>query len=113
VGLTQLRALAHDCAFARSHALVSERALRIGLSQLLHMFYAAFLMLFGAKGKSIESLAKAPDFRDFHDRIRAGGVNLADDERKLEYAKVHMNQVLRNRRTGRFQEALRIVSMGM
>jgi aminoglycoside phosphotransferase (APT) family kinase protein len=82
------------------------------MSQFLHMFYVALLMLLGSKGKSIQSNAKAPDFRDFHDRIWAGVVNLADEERKLEYAKVHMNQVLQNGRTMRFQEALRIVAMG-
>ena len=53
-------------------------------------------MLVGSKGKSIESNAKAPDFRDFHDCIWAGGVSLANDERKLKYAKVHMNRVLQN-----------------
>jgi len=83
------------------------------MSQIVHMFYAVVFMLLGSKGKSIESNAKAPDFRDFHDCIWAGGVSLANDERKLEYAKVHMNQVLQNLRAVRFQEALRIVSMGM
>ena len=83
------------------------------MSRLLHVFYAAFLVLLGSKGKSIEANTKALDFRDLHDRIWAGEVSLAGDERKLEYAKVHMNQVLRSRRTAQFQEALRIVSMGM
>jgi len=83
------------------------------MSQLLHMFYAAFLMLFGARGKSIDSLSNAPDFRDFHDRIWTGEVNLANDEIKMEYAKVHMNQALRNRRTTRFRDALQIVSRGV
>jgi hypothetical protein len=78
------------------------------MSQLLHIFYAAFLMLSGSRGKSVQWNTKAPDFRDFHDRMWAGGVSLAGDETKLEYARVHMNQVLQNRRTARFQEALRI-----
>jgi thiamine kinase-like enzyme len=82
------------------------------MSQIVHMFYAVVFMLLGSKGKSIESSARAPDFRDFHDRIRAGGVSLANDERKVEYAKVHMNRVLQNLRAVRFQEALRIVSTG-
>jgi hypothetical protein len=55
----------------------------------------------------------APDFRDFHDRIWAGEIDLADGERKLEYAKVHMKQVLGNRGTARFREALGIVAVGM
>lgn len=83
------------------------------MSQLLHMFYPAVLMVLSLKGKSIEWKAKAPDFRDFHDRIRAGEIDLAGDDRKLEYAKVHMNQLLQNGRTVRFQKALQIVSRGM
>lgn len=82
------------------------------MSQLLHLFYPAFVMLFNSKGKSIDSIANAPDFRAFHDRIWAGQVDLAGDETKREYAKVHMNQALLSRRTARFQEALRIVSTG-
>jgi hypothetical protein len=82
------------------------------MSQIVHMFYAVVFMLLGSKGKSIESNTKAPDFRDFHDRIRAGGVSLASDERKVEYAKVHMNELLQNLRAVRFQDALRIISMG-
>lgn len=83
------------------------------MSQLLHMFYPAFIMLFSCKGQVIGSVANAPGFRDFHARLRAGDINLANDETKLQYAKVHMNQLLQNGRTARFQEALRIVASGM
>jgi len=83
------------------------------MSQLLHMSYAAFIMLFSCKGRSIESLANTPDFGDFHDRVRAGEVNLADDEKKLEYVRVHLNQFLQDGGTRRFREALRIVSSGI
>jgi len=83
------------------------------MRQFLHLFYPAVIMLFSCKGRSIESLANTPDFRDFHDRVRAGEVNLADDERKLEYARVHLNQLLQDGRSMRFQEALRSVSGGM
>jgi hypothetical protein len=38
---------------------------------------------------------------------------LGDGATKVEYARVHMNQILRDRGTARFQEALRIVSAGM
>jgi aminoglycoside phosphotransferase (APT) family kinase protein len=82
------------------------------MSQLLHVFYAAFLMLFGCKGKAIDSIAGAPDFRDFHERLRAGEIDLADEGGKLEYAKVHLNQALQDMRGVRFREALRIVAAG-
>jgi hypothetical protein len=78
--------------------------------QALHMFYAMIFLLLGSSGKPIELNAKAPDFRDFHDGIWAGEISLASAEMKLRYGRVHMNQVLQNMRTTRFQDALRIVS---
>ena len=82
------------------------------MGQFLHMFYAAFLMTVGATGKPIELNAKAPDFRNFHDRIWAGEVSLGSAEAKLQYARVHVNQFLQNAREARFHDALRIVSIG-
>ena len=80
------------------------------MRQLLHLFYPAFIMALSCKGRSIGSIANAPDLPNFLARIWAGEIDLADDETKLEYAKAHMNQALQNSRTPRFQEALRIVS---
>ena len=80
------------------------------MRQLLHMFCPVVLMLLGLAGKPIDSNAKAPGFRDFHDRIWAAEVSLATDEAKLQYARVHMNQFLQNMRDVRFRDALRIVS---
>jgi aminoglycoside phosphotransferase (APT) family kinase protein len=82
------------------------------MRQLLHMFYPVVLMLWGRTGKPVDSNGKAPGFRDFHDRMWAGEISLATDEAKLQYARVHMNQFLRNMREVRFQDALRIVSGG-
>ena len=83
------------------------------MSQIVHIFYAVVFMFLGSKGKPIEPLhTKVPDFRDFHERIRGGGVSLAGDESKVEYGRVHMNQVLQNLRGVRFREAMRIVAMG-
>lgn len=39
---------------------------------------------------------KKPDFRDFHDRIWASEISLANDEAKLQYAWVHMDQILKD-----------------
>ncbi len=80
------------------------------MRQLLHMFYPAVLMMLSLAGKPINSNEKAPGFRDFHDRIWAGEVSLGTDEAKLQYARVHMNQLLQNMQEVRFQEAIRIVS---
>ena len=67
-------------------------------------------MMLAAKGKPIDLNMKKPDFSDFHDRIWAGDISLATDEAKRQYACVHMEQILRNMRTKRFEDALRIVS---
>jgi hypothetical protein len=67
-------------------------------------------MVLGLAGKPMASDEKAPEFRDFHDRIWPGEVSLASDEAKLQYARAHINQFLQNAREPRFQEALRIVS---
>jgi aminoglycoside phosphotransferase (APT) family kinase protein len=80
------------------------------MRQTMHVLYAIVFMLFGSGGKPIDPHAKAPDFRDFHNRIWSGEISLASNEAKLQYARVHMNQVLENMRTARFQDALRIVS---
>jgi thiamine kinase-like enzyme len=81
------------------------------MRQVAHMFYTmVFMLLASASGKQIEANAKAPDFRAFHDSILAGEVSLATDEAKLQYAWVHMNQLLQNMRAKRFEDALRVVS---
>jgi hypothetical protein len=80
------------------------------MRQITHMSYSMVFLRLGSGGQAIEAHTKAPDFRDFHDRMWAGEIDLADDARKLEYGRVHMNQVLQNMRTVRFGDALRIVS---
>ena len=80
------------------------------MRQLAHVAYAALCMQLGSAGKAIEPETKVPDFRDFHHRLWNGEIGLETPEAKLQYGRVHMNQVLRNMRTPRFQDALRIVS---
>ncbi|MEO7633041.1 MAG: hypothetical protein ABIU20_06580, partial [Blastocatellia bacterium] len=81
------------------------------MRQSVHMFYAAFLMPMAARaGIPIASDMTVPDFRDFHQRLISGEVDMATAEAKLAYAKVHLNEVLRNMRTQRFKEAVARVS---
>jgi len=80
------------------------------MRQTMHLLGAIVFMLFGSAGKPIDPRGDAPDFRDLHNRIWAGEFSLASNEAKLQYARAHMNQVLHNMRTVRFQDALRIVS---
>jgi aminoglycoside phosphotransferase (APT) family kinase protein len=80
------------------------------MRQVLHMLSATVFLLLGSAGKPIDRGEKLPSFRDFHRRIWAGEVNLADNGLKIVYGMVHWEQLLQNMRHTRFEEALRIVS---
>ena len=80
------------------------------MRQVLHMLSAAVFLLLGSAGKPIRKVEPAPSFRDFHERIWAGEIDLADNELKVVYGMVHWEQLLENVRQPRFDEALRIVS---
>ena len=80
------------------------------MQQVAHMFYAMGFLLLGSSGKPINWSETVPELRDFHRRIWAGEVNLADNQMKTAYARAHWKQLLQNTRQARFNEALRIVS---
>ena len=80
------------------------------MRQVVHMFYAAVFLLLGSAGKPIGRSENLPSFREFHRRIWAGEVNLADNDLKILYGMVHWEQLLQNMRRTRFDEALGIVS---
>jgi aminoglycoside phosphotransferase (APT) family kinase protein len=80
------------------------------MRQVMHMLSATVFLLLGSSGKPVDQSEKPPEFRDFHQRIRAGEVNLADNGMKTVYGRVHWEQLLQNVRGARFDEALRIVS---
>jgi len=78
--------------------------------QVAHMFYAMVFLLLGSSGKAIDWRETVPEFTDFHRRIWAGEVNLADNQMKTVYGRVHWEQFVQNVRKARFNEALRMVS---
>jgi aminoglycoside phosphotransferase (APT) family kinase protein len=80
------------------------------MRQILHMLSAAVFLLLGSGGKQIPQAGNLPSFRDFHERVWAGEIDLADNDLKIVYGMVHWNQLLRNLRQPRFDEALEIVS---
>ena len=80
------------------------------MRQVMHMLSAAVFLLLGASGKPVDQSDKAPDFRSFHQRIWEGEVDLADNDMKTIYGRVHWEQLLQNVRRARFDDALRIVS---
>ncbi len=80
------------------------------MRQVSHLGYVAIFLLLGSSGKPIEPHAAVPAFRDFHNRIWAGEVDLDSAEAKLQYGRVHMNQALHEMRAARFDDSLRTVS---
>ena len=81
------------------------------MRQALHVFYGAFLLVTAARaGTPIDSMAPAPHFRDFHERLISGEVDLTTPEAKVQYALVHLDAAQRQIRTPRFDEALALVA---
>lgn len=80
------------------------------MQQVAHIFYALAFLLLGSAGKPIDWSDTVPEFSDFHRRFWAGDIRLATDEAKVQCGKVHLNQMLKNVQTARFQDALRTVS---
>jgi thiamine kinase-like enzyme len=87
-----------------------QRARLFLMRQVVHMFYATVFLMLGSAGKPIDQSGKLSSFRDFHRRIWAGEVNLADNDLKVVYGRVHWEQLLQNMRQAQFEEALRIVA---
>ena len=80
------------------------------MRQVIHMIGAAIFLLLGSAGKPISQSENLPSSKDFHRRMWAGEVNLADNDQKIVYGLVHWKQLLQNVRKARFDESLRIVS---
>ncbi len=87
-----------------------QRARFFLMRQVMHMFSATVFLLLGAAGKPIIQSENLPSFGDFHQSIWAGKVNLADNDMKIDYGRIHWEQLLRNLWGARFEEALGIVS---
>ena len=67
--------------------------------QLVSVFIVAFLFRAG-------TTSPAPDFREYHRRLAAREIDLETPEAKLEWAKAHLAEFLRNSRTERFADSL-------
>ena len=80
------------------------------MQQIAHMFYTMVFLLIGSSGKPIDRSGTVPDFGDFHRRMWARQVDLADPDVKIVYGRVHWGRLVHNVRQARYSEALRIVS---
>ena len=89
-----------------------QRARYFLMQQVAHMFYGPAFLWLGSKGKPVDWEQPVPEFTDFHRRIWAGEVNLADNDAKVVYGRVHWERLVQNRRLPRLEEALKIVADG-
>jgi aminoglycoside phosphotransferase (APT) family kinase protein len=80
------------------------------MQQIAHLFYTMAFLHLGAMGKPIDWSGTVPEFRDYHRRMWAGEVDLADKAVKIVYGRVHWERLLQNVRQARYNEALRIVA---
>jgi len=87
-----------------------QRARFFLMRQVVHMFYATVFLMLGSSGKPVSEGENLPSLRDFHRRIWAGDVNLADHDLKIVYGTLHWGQLLQNIRHPRFDDSLRIVT---
>lgn len=81
------------------------------MRQMLHMFYAAlFMALVARTGMTIDpDMSTALDFRTFHQHLIADEINTLQPDAQVQYAKLHLNEALKNMRTQRFADALALV----
>jgi thiamine kinase-like enzyme len=80
------------------------------MRQVVHMFYTAFLMLMASRsGTVIDPMIPVPDFREFHEGLISGEVDVTDDTVKVQYAMLQLNAMQRNIRTQQFEDALTVV----
>ena len=80
------------------------------MRQLAHTFYTLAFLSLGFEGKPVDWSEPVPAYRDFQRRFWAREVSLADNHSKTAYGRVHWEQIRRNLREPRFEEALRIVA---
>lgn len=80
------------------------------MMQLLHIFYMSIFFLYASKSVPVRIDNVRINFRDFHNCIWEGKIDLSDDENKLQYAIVHMDRFLYNMNTRRFEDSLHIIS---
>jgi hypothetical protein len=74
------------------------------------MSYATFLLLVAARsGQFIAADMTVPDFREYHQDLIAGKIDMANAEAKVQYGMLHLRQALHNMRTPRFEEAIAVV----
>jgi hypothetical protein len=89
-----------------------ERARFFLMRQIMHIsYFTVFMVIVASRREKIDlNSIESHEFRDFHDRMWEGRIDLGPNEPRLEYALMHLEQVKSNLHTKRFEEALKIVA---
>jgi len=80
------------------------------MRQMLHMAYGSFLSTLGAAGRPVDTTIPVPPFREFHDGMWKGEITLHGNDVRLQYGRVHLNQLWENIWTPRYHDSMRILS---
>ncbi len=81
------------------------------MRQMLHLFYFTVFLLFRTPGAApIDLNLTIPGFREFHNDIWTGKIDLGNNSAKQLYALVHLEQFKHNLRLKRFDNSLSVVS---
>ena len=80
------------------------------MQQIAHLFYSMAFLSLGSSGQPIAWSGPVPEFRDYQRRMWAGEVDLADEDVKIIYGRVHWERLLQNVRQARYNDAHRTVA---
>jgi hypothetical protein len=59
------------------------------MRQFFHMVYAMAFLFLGSSAKKVDVSERVHEFTEFHRRIWAGEVNLADSQMRTAYGRIH------------------------
>jgi thiamine kinase-like enzyme len=80
------------------------------MRQAVSMFYVAILLLEASRaGQPIDADLPVLDFREYHQDLVSGRIDMLNAEAKVDYGMLHLREALCNMHTARFAEAVDIV----
>lgn len=81
------------------------------MRQAVSMFYATLLLLEASRaGLLLDAHKTLPDFKEFHQGLISGKIDVMNAEVKLQYGLLHLREALRNMRSPQFEASLARVS---
>ena len=83
-----------------------ERARFFLMRQVLHAFAVALLGLLAARAGAARVTGALPTFREFHQQLINGSMDLATPQSQQLFSQVHLMEALREMRSQRFADAL-------